>query len=104
MNLELSWRAVVIIVTLAVLGVVCSLLGEKTLGGSLVGGALGYLAQGFGPGRKADGSAVPTELPPMESSKRFSAAGGGGGQAARIRVVGALATVGLVLVLLLVGW
>lgn len=56
MNVEISWRAVAIVGLLAVLGVVCSLLGEKTLGASLVGGALGYLAQGFAHGAPTNGS------------------------------------------------
>jgi hypothetical protein len=45
---EISWRMVVIVGLLVVAGMVASLLGDKVIGASLVSGALGYLAQGFG--------------------------------------------------------
>lgn len=60
MSQDLSWKAVIIILLLAAMGGAMSLLGEKTLGGSLVGGALGYLAQGY-QRRGRSGSSGPPE-------------------------------------------
>lgn len=68
MKSELSWKSVAVIALLIVAGVLCSLLGDKTLGASLVGGALGFLAQGFGYRRDTPAGTPESILP--ESSSR----------------------------------
>ena len=95
MQTELSWRAVVIVALLAVLGVVCSLLGEKTLGASLVGGALGYLAQGFARGS----SGIPTEIPREESVRKRARPPG----ATRLQLIPTAIAVGSLWVLIFLG-
>jgi hypothetical protein len=70
MKSELSWKGVTIIAILVLCGVVTSLLGEKSLGASLVGGALGYLAQGFGY-RRDTPPGTPESILPEQSSKVF---------------------------------
>jgi hypothetical protein len=65
---ELSWKSVAVIALLVLAGVTCSLLGDKTLGASLVGGALGFLAQGFGY-RRDTPPGTPETILPEQSSK-----------------------------------
>jgi hypothetical protein len=65
---ELSWKSVVVIALLIGAGVACSLLGDKTLGASLVGGALGFLAQGFGY-RRDTPAGPPESILPEQSDK-----------------------------------
>lgn len=69
MKSELSWKGVAIIAILVLCGVATSLLGDKSLGASLVGGALGYLAQGFGYRRDTPPGTPQSVLP--EQSERI---------------------------------
>ena len=68
---ELSWKSVAVIALLVIAGVTCSMLGDKTLGASLVGGALGFLAQGFGY-RRDTPPGTPESILPEQSNKIVS--------------------------------
>lgn len=68
MKSELSWKSVAVIALLVVAGCALSLLGDKSLGASLVGGALGFLAQGFGYRRETP-PGTPESILPEQSNR-----------------------------------
>jgi hypothetical protein len=70
MKSELSWKSVLIIGLLLASAITMRVLGDITIASTLIGGVLGYVAQGFGY-RRETGGATPESILPEQSSKTF---------------------------------